>query len=575
MPSNATKAAVVKGTFLRPGVSKNKREYTKEAIGKAVARMNEAISSSTGLPITMATSHESAYKDDALSTVGRVTKAIQRPDGSAYFEADIVNTAKGRDVATSAVGGFIKGISIRGGWMSTPRTVESEEHGKVVTADDMAVVGIDFTGRPGVEGAQIEDASFVESFDGEPSMSFAESVEEAEVTEIFSEEDPAAETMTEAEISDERLRDLVQEAVESVLSATEATKAPYGDVKYADPGYKSDKKKRYPLDTAERAKAAWAYINVAANQKGYTSTQLSRVKSRIKNAAKKFGIDVQEDYTAAVSDLAEVLEAYASMNIDNGAGSVSVSGSTQDPAKLKDVATRIAAAAVSAIAALDPDEDGDIDLPNGGSSDSDSDAENVAIEVPVMQAESHDDASIQIEEEAPMPTDENTAEEVVAETAATESAAPARNFTDADIQALVEAQAAFAAKAVTEAPTAEETVESTTEATTDQETTVSEAQTFTMEQVQEMVAQAASAAANAAVAEAKSAASEAYKSSPTRKGVVSESVLESFGEDETADLRTLAEMDGRTFLRAAGEAFGEHPFWNNKFAQADRMANGF
>src|SRR5215831_8093109 len=36
---------------------------------------------------------------------------------------------------------------------------------------------------------------------------------------------------------------------------------PYGDVKYADPGYQSDGKKRYPIDTEKHIRAAWNYIN--------------------------------------------------------------------------------------------------------------------------------------------------------------------------------------------------------------------------------------------------------------------------------------------------------------------------
>ena len=81
MSSNSTRAAVVRGTFLRPGLSKNNRLYTAENIGKAVARMQSKISAGSGLPITMATSHRAAYDDDATSTVGRVTHVSMLPDG--------------------------------------------------------------------------------------------------------------------------------------------------------------------------------------------------------------------------------------------------------------------------------------------------------------------------------------------------------------------------------------------------------------------------------------------------------------------------------------------------------------
>jgi hypothetical protein len=70
-----------------------------------------------------------------------------------------------------------------------------------------------------------------------------------------------------------------------------ATEEPYGDVKYADPGYR-DNQKRYPIDTPEHIRAAWAYINVAKNAAEYDAKQLAKIKSRIMAAAKKAGIDI-------------------------------------------------------------------------------------------------------------------------------------------------------------------------------------------------------------------------------------------------------------------------------------------
>ena len=73
------------------------------------------------------------------------------------------------------------------------------------------------------------------------------------------------------------------------------SKAPYGDVEYADPGYQSDKKKRYPIDTEEHARAAWSYINQADNASAYSSEDLAKVKAKIKAACKKFGIEIAGD----------------------------------------------------------------------------------------------------------------------------------------------------------------------------------------------------------------------------------------------------------------------------------------
>ena len=72
-------------------------------------------------------------------------------------------------------------------------------------------------------------------------------------------------------------------------------KGDYGDVDYADPGYQDDNKPRYPIDTKEHVKAAWSYINQSGNASKYTASQLSSIKSKIKAAAKKFGIDISEN----------------------------------------------------------------------------------------------------------------------------------------------------------------------------------------------------------------------------------------------------------------------------------------
>lgn len=71
-------------------------------------------------------------------------------------------------------------------------------------------------------------------------------------------------------------------------------KEPYGDVRYADPGYR-DNTKRYPIDIEKHVRAAWSYINVPENAAKYTSEQLGLIKGRIKAAAEKYGIKISED----------------------------------------------------------------------------------------------------------------------------------------------------------------------------------------------------------------------------------------------------------------------------------------
>lgn len=83
---------------------------------------------------------------------------------------------------------------------------------------------------------------------------------------------------------------------------TKAGKEPYGDVTYADPGYQQDGQKRYPLDSEEHVRAAWSYIHQEKNRGAYTAEQLSSIESKIRSAAKKYGIQL-EDSKAVVGDV--------------------------------------------------------------------------------------------------------------------------------------------------------------------------------------------------------------------------------------------------------------------------------
>jgi hypothetical protein len=78
------------------------------------------------------------------------------------------------------------------------------------------------------------------------------------------------------------------------MSMDFAATEPYGDVKYADPGYR-DNKRRYPIDTPEHIRAAWAYINVPKNAGMYTDEQVTAIKAKIKTAAKRAGIEITDD----------------------------------------------------------------------------------------------------------------------------------------------------------------------------------------------------------------------------------------------------------------------------------------
>jgi len=81
-----------------------------------------------------------------------------------------------------------------------------------------------------------------------------------------------------------------------------AANEPYGPASqahYADPGYQADGKKRYPLDSEAHCRAAWSYINQADNAAKYSAEQLSNIKSRIKAAGKKYGINFADSGRSA------------------------------------------------------------------------------------------------------------------------------------------------------------------------------------------------------------------------------------------------------------------------------------
>jgi flagellar biosynthesis protein FlhB len=64
----------------------------------------------------------------------------------------------------------------------------------------------------------------------------------------------------------------------------------YGDVKFAD-----TTNNKYPIDTPEHIRAAWSYINHKDNAAKYSPSEVKTIKSRIKRAAKKHDIEIDED----------------------------------------------------------------------------------------------------------------------------------------------------------------------------------------------------------------------------------------------------------------------------------------
>ncbi|MCA9877092.1 MAG: hypothetical protein KC442_04910 [Thermomicrobiales bacterium] len=64
----------------------------------------------------------------------------------------------------------------------------------------------------------------------------------------------------------------------------------YGNVTFADPV-----NHKYPIDTAEHVRAAWSYINHPDNAAKYDAAEVKTIKERIKQAAKKFDVEISAD----------------------------------------------------------------------------------------------------------------------------------------------------------------------------------------------------------------------------------------------------------------------------------------
>jgi hypothetical protein len=355
----ARRIATIRGIAMRPGVSKNRRLYTTENITRAFERATARLAEDGSRPLTMYTHHDGAR--DATRLVGRITKLVKERDGTLRFLGDIADTKHGREIhalvdTEDGEPAFLDGVSIRGRWVGPVRMVRLSDGSTAETADDLEIDGIDFTSKPGVDDARIEGVTAVAGAD------------------------PAEAWTGEG---------LIFESADHVL--VEATKTPYGDVDYADPGYLPDKKKRYPVNSERRARAAWSYINQADNARKYTAKQLKRVKGRIKKALRQFGVTVTAETAAPLVPLAEdatygaVAECYGdsgagfSLTARNGPITVNISAYNGiEPAELAVIAKAAMCAACDALAAMDPDMDADIDVPGAPDADTDSSMEAAA-----------------------------------------------------------------------------------------------------------------------------------------------------------------------------------------------------
>jgi hypothetical protein len=409
--------ATISGIGLVPGVSKNRRWYTPEIVADAASRLDKRIRSGDSPPV-MLSFHGAG---DASREITATLTGARLDEGRLRFDAAITDTEAGRDIASLAdtsdgKPAHLKNVSIRGFWTGTVRKVKGPDGEPAETAAGIDVAGIDWTKDPGVSGAEVDTFAWADRSGRSETterVPIYESVQEARVT-ISEETAPAmALRLTEAERA---MLPAAPHVFEDGLCATCAGlgeggsapgdgSKPYGDVQYADPGYQSDKKKRYPIDNRAHAKAALAYLSKKANAAKYTAAQLKRVMGRIRAACKKFGISVSTESAGWTFDEpAQVTEALAeyygdpecagawSVSASNGPVNICLSSYRMDPEDLDVILRAAADAACKALAALDPDMDGDIDLPGAPASDTDHDGgESAPDDDPLGEAETETD----------------------------------------------------------------------------------------------------------------------------------------------------------------------------------------
>ena len=363
----AGRIATVTGTMLAPGVSRNRRLYSKQLIAKAVGRMQERIADPDGLPIVMRTHHDAG--DNSRLIVGRLTDVKLREDGSAQYMADLYDTGPGRDIAGLVVPGkgqpaALRSVSIYGYWLGPVKQVEYEGE-SVTTADDLEIDAVDFTSTPGVLGATVTAAAYVHDA---PPATESTATGRTPISEAM---EATVEPVTE-EAPDEEAYSAQQKR--DALAKGQAMK-------------NADGKPSYPIKSK-------ADLRKAIRAVGRGGADHDKIRAHIIQRAKALGLlamipdnwnqDGTMKETAGATRLGEIREFYpdgpaggAGFCIDayNGPISLTMRACNIDPAELRVITAAAMKAAVDALQAMDPDMDADIDVDGAPNADTDGDTD--------------------------------------------------------------------------------------------------------------------------------------------------------------------------------------------------------
>jgi len=369
----AGRIATISGTMLVPGVSRNRRLYSRELIAKAAARMSERITDPKGLPIVMRTHHEAG--DNSQLIVGRLTGVKVGEDGAARYTADLYDTAPGRDIAALVTGDkpALRSVSIHGYWLGPVKSVQHEGE-SVTTGDDLEIDALDFTATPGVLGATVDNASLL------PTM--------APAAESSSGRTPISESVdatVEAVVEDATGERYSAQQKRSALAKGQAMKNASGDPAYT---IKSKADLRRAIKAVGRGGADHdkirAHIIARAQALGLTAMIPDNWNKdgSMKENSTRFG-ELREYYPDGPSGGAGFcIDAF------NGPMSITMRSCSIDPADLRTIAAAAMSAAVDALQALDPDMDADIDVAGAAAEDTDDDMDGTGESAPPFAGES-------------------------------------------------------------------------------------------------------------------------------------------------------------------------------------------
>ncbi len=83
-------------------------------------------------------------------------------------------------------------------------------------------------------------------------------------------------------------------ATDSKIDRRDDVRPTEGEHKYGDVEFADTTNKKYPIDTPEHVRAAWSYINHKDNAAKYDSNEVNTIKERIKKAAKKHDVTIDD-----------------------------------------------------------------------------------------------------------------------------------------------------------------------------------------------------------------------------------------------------------------------------------------